>query len=50
MRIEPLGFMKESYLIADKDVHEWSGYDSIGIPTVIIWTISFVLLRYWVFA
>lgn len=50
MKLEIGKFIKDSYIIADKDVHEWSNMESVGVMTVIIWTISFVILRYWVFA
>lgn len=42
-------FLKGTYLIADKEVHDWSGYQTIGIPTLVLWSVVMPILRFWVF-
>lgn len=49
-KLEMGKFLADTYYICDKDVHEWSSSQSIGTLTVIVWSITFILLRYGVFA
>ncbi len=50
MRLSEVGrFGKEVFLIADKECHDWSGWDSVGLPTIIIWSVVIPILRYVVF-
>lgn len=40
-------YSKGTYLIADKEIHDWSGIENVGLPTVIVWSVVLPLINWW---